>query len=888
MPVQNLLNPCMCKTTGICKCCQPTREPRRPPSPSSGLQTPAHRDTAGHAMTESLIEMFKSKATTTSSPPESSASDSGSGPTASTHPDPWRKLWLDPSNSYLSPENMHHPAHTSPHVHKTKLYSPYTTSGQVTPKFGPRRESTSPLNSRPSGWASMSASPRPPPPKIRPLADMNTFLGAVFNEDGTVVSEIPRSALGLPGIQTFDEMAENGGVKIEPMELDTTLAFPTAEDVVIGACTCGDGCECPGCATHDVQSRIDQNGHQHEGACGESCKSNFDCADHLSLPSGITSIGHLLSLAAANVPHPARPKHGSDLNGHDTRVLPPALHVSDDAARTMGLVQLKPLECCNGRCQCAAGQCACEKECCGCCIRCACDEDGDARMSDDPAAGASCCVGGPSEVDARRPSLVMSTIGMNGPVIPPEHVNLAPYSSSQSSPHASGTTTPSTAPALRRSSSTSRSHLHPNGGHNAGGRRATTVTFATSRAASTGKAASKTLALHTAPHHPHPRPILPKPPSQGTTMANGSNLNVHSYNDAKHSEFLDHPSRTASPGSAAMGLNSNPLLQNLPNISNFNVPQEFADPQIGVPFDTFAVTGLDPTMDWSAQASGDDLMAYLNQLTADQQSLQLSTALSNGSDDEDAAPSVSNPQSSASSRNAPEDQSQAFYDFLAQSMGISDTPLANTVAGPSDYAGAASASESFEKRDANREYGESNPFNLFLGMNQGDIPSGPSQAAPPLGDSPPSAYSATSNTANPFGLGVPPELFTFIRKQKAERGGDPEFSEGASSRNLIDLSRPLNSGDVERILQALQQQHQRLAQPSLDQHPSESNGESFFDSFVKEPSVPRNGDTDISAAPEPALSDLQGLDLTPFNDPGSAGWEQLRVWALAAKGATGL
>ncbi|EIW68362.1 hypothetical protein TREMEDRAFT_14527, partial [Tremella mesenterica DSM 1558] len=349
--LSNLLNPCTCKTTGICKCCSRKRE--RLDSPH--LQRPSPSRASSGAITPT--------------------GDFAHAQTSSeTSPTTYRKDPSKVTGPYLSPENTHHPAHTSRHVHKTKLYSPYSTNGHLTPRHGKREAST-----LKAGWASSSTTARPPPPTIPPLADMTAFLGAVFREDGSVATEIPRSALGLPGINTFDAMAQNGGVKVEAMEIegDRPISFPTSEDVVIGACTCGPDCQCPGCATHADPTRAAE--HHHSGlGCGDNCKSCFDCADHLSLPSGITSIAHLLSIAAANVPPPAR-KASLDLDAHDTRVLPS----SEDAVRSLGFVQLKPLQCCNGRCQCAPGECKCEQDCCGCCVRCNCDADGDQNMAED-------------------------------------------------------------------------------------------------------------------------------------------------------------------------------------------------------------------------------------------------------------------------------------------------------------------------------------------------------------------------------------------------------------------------------------------------------------------------------------------------------------------------
>ncbi|KAI9637586.1 uncharacterized protein MKK02DRAFT_9645, partial [Dioszegia hungarica] len=337
--VAHLLNPCTCKHTGICKCCEPKRPARKSlhshtsssHSHSSGRRTPD-----GNNHTEQLSFQHLPV------------------------PD-------------MSPSNPHHPAHTSKHVHKTKLYSPYVHSAAARHTHT-KRESLSRQG---------ATSPRPLP--LKPLGDMPTFLGALFQPDGTVSTEISRHALGLPGIHTFDALAAEAA-KSEPMDweetiakaaahtsedVDMPLAFPTVEDAQIGACTCGEDCRCPGCITHPNASGDVGQG----GSCADAgCKSSFDCSDHLHIPAGMTSIEHLLATAAANVPAPSR-KRTIGLSPLDTSIAPPSAGFSPDAAANSGYVQLKPLECCNGRCQCRPGECVCEKDCCGCCVRCACGED---------------------------------------------------------------------------------------------------------------------------------------------------------------------------------------------------------------------------------------------------------------------------------------------------------------------------------------------------------------------------------------------------------------------------------------------------------------------------------------------------------------------------------
>ena len=927
--VLDLLNPCTCKITGICSCCRPKREQNRHPSPSSSNHISGKRDPAGHAVTESLIEMFKSKATTSVTPPESSSS-ANSEPESSRANPAQLMIQRDP---YLSPENMHHPAHTSPHVHKTKLYSPYNTNGHVTPKHGSRREIDLPLRS--AGWASMSALPRPPPPKIRPLADMNTFLAAIFRDDGTIASEIPRSALGLPGIQTFDAIAEVGGVRIEPMEVDEdgTLTFPTSEDVVIAACTCGEGCTCPGCAIHGTPSRVGDIGHGHEGACSESCKSNFDCTDHLSVPSGITSIGHLLSLAAANVPPPARSRSNLELDAHDIRILPPAVHVNQDAARTSGLVHLRPLGCCNGRCQCKVGQCVCPKECCGCCIRCACDEDGggggDARMDDDTAgtqadsrSTSKCCtpivIAETSRHSPSRPPVLSQTHGVaSSPFLSSEQGIPVASSSGRSSPLASlgGTPpAPGIAPVLRRSSSTSRNHANLNGHSPALSRRATVnsaSTSATQRFASTGKATNKALALHAA-HHSHPRPILPKPSSHvlpakssvalvspatinhpnggGKIPLMGQNFTSSSQSSRAHSPASSstgglgeqHP-ELASSSQTAFAQQDWEYTPDLPRPIASNDPSDSAD-----------LHGA-----WSELASDADLLAYLDLFSSrdgapSDAKPPLKPIDPNIEDQVLANGSFPYPQPADGLVGGPD---QDFYDFLAQSMDNIDLPLSpDALAGPSNYEPPLLPSFPFPIEQPlpadSTETGSKSYEDYFKS------------------DSMPSASGVSTNSSYQFGaefsstalssdsrddallrLGVPTELYKSTRQQKAVREAASATSEGLQNPNLIDLSRPLQAGDVERILQALQQQQERQQTSTIEQPPSVSGEDDLCDDFLSEPTLSRVGNDNSWFSPNQlaAMADQEDLDLTQFHHSGDeVSSEQTRLYSLMMMNSTGL
>ncbi|ORY35493.1 hypothetical protein BCR39DRAFT_510076 [Naematelia encephala] len=869
--VANLLNPCTCRSSGICKCCQPKRERIDSPPAPGGSVTPT-QDSTGHAqITDSLIEMFQAKATT-STAPTAPASSSVAAPLLSisttSHP-----AWQDtgaPNRSLLSPENMRHPAHTSPHVHKTKLYSPYSTSGHASPRHA-NRPTGSPLVTKQAGWASSSAATtRPPPPKIRPLADMNTLLGAVFKDDGTVASQIPRSALGLPGIKTFDAMAESGGVKVEPMEMDVDepLAFPTSEDVVIGACTCGDDCECAGCATHRVPAS--DVPHTHDGSCGDGCKSNFNCADHLSLPSGITSIGHLLSIAAANVPQPVH-RRSSELDAHDTRILPPAVLVSDDAARSHGVVSLKPLECCNGRCQCPPGQCTCEEQCCGCCVRCACDEDGEQRMDGNQGEPVSSCCGGTQPTIPQNhansphhltpPSLspglfgAASSAGVS-PVFP--SANLTPPRSASSDGRSragsiSGRASPGPSSqvgaGVRRASSTSQKYAHKEGNASLLGRRATVIahpsgSLSRSTSTGTGKSASKALALHATPNHPHahshpqPRPILPKPPSQPTLPTQAARLAPPSTGNGSATRRPSPSGRTNSSGSSRATSPSLTVNQQIPQIQTTDTSTESSA------FD----------LDLSSLAEDSTIMSYINGLPDTMDFNQMDISASSGSQsgqDQVPGPADYLPQNATTLKtpDLPVDYEALLAQLLAQQQqsplsgqpsntDFGDHPYAQFLAQlqpqtqPNSSGGSGSNAESI--RDPNDHL-----FNFFSFVS--------SQNLPPIDARQLSTPAPRVSHDNPsFGYEQPqlnmfdPMLWNDELQQFATQLGvttsppDPGTAAGSNqplaptaaapsvNPNLIDLSKPLDGSALERIMKALEEQNRRTentSQASTSQAP---------------------------------------------------------------------
>lgn len=905
----NLLNPCHCTTGGPCKCCQPKRERAdsvRGLSPSSsGARTPTHAH-----VTDGLIEMFKTKATTNTPEGSSCCSFGPSRPSITTTPT-WNQL-MSPKDSYLSPENMHHPAHTSPHVHKTKLYSPYSTSGHTTPRHGRREPSSSAV--RGSGWASSSSS-RPALPKLRPISDMNKLLGAVFRDDGTVNDQIPRSALGLPGIKAFDTMAEIGGVEIEAMEMevDVPLQFPTNEDVVIGACGCGDDCDCPNCATHPNPARVDET-HRHDGCCGDHCKSSFDCSDHLSLPRGITSIGHLLSLAAANVPPPTQ-KRPVDLNAHahDTRVLPPSAHLHEDAARSLGLVTLKPLECCNGRCQCAPGKCVCEKDCCGCCIRCACDEDGASEMNGVPPptekpTAKSCCSTTDAQAapnaQARASSCGSSTVHQSPatsntatpPLISPSGIQPSStpplqasdaHSSRQHSPHPPNT---AQASALRRASSTSQTRTP-----SAPSSRRATVTQSSGiqRSGSTGKQSSKALALHTTPHHPTHRPILPKPPSHGNQLGvpkSGNPSRVPSPGTHGRPAVSQQNSTHASPaiGATSSEIAPQPLrlpesavqipsMVNVPPLPDFTAsfdPNNMFDQQ--QPFDQnldqiFApppATDDDYVMD-------DELLAFINQFTADNGSVGSGfnqPPSSDGSIDQPlVTPDLSfdnqafdmghpNGRSNGNSfdtTNADDD----FFTLLNNAMQNNSTAGPSSQQYPQPYAQPVNANPvgqtmvqsqapsawplvqaphqngSMPQHTA-AQVGMRSPLHLTGDTRNHDTDVDNTGFASGLVDLfvgqqlMANASAAQEQAPEPVYRQLPPQQTAFLQQML---GNDPQFAPTTANNNpaqqtgsdqglsnMIDLSKPLNANDVERILRALQDQQAKTVPQTTPAPPNPS------------------------------------------------------------------
>lgn len=832
--VAHLLNPCTCKSSGVCKCCgtgidrsakrdvfQGTTSPDyRPSTSASGSSTP--QDGQSLAGTD-LVEMFRRKTITSENGDhgvhEPYAGRSVSRPPLSSH--------HSSGNAGVSSENMHRPAHTSVHVHKTKLYSPYSIDSHGQTRHGARKHASGTQTPSTPGWASSSSSANKlPPPRIRPLTDMNSFLGSLFKDDGSIASSIPRSALGLPGISTFDQAAENGGVKVEPMEMDTEapVVFPTQEDVVIGACTCGHDCDCPGCATHGNSAVPSDGTHQpHDGPCGENCKSCFNCADHLSLPSGITSIDHLLSIAAANVPNPtARRASSYELNALDTTVLPPSVQHHEDAARQHGVVQLKPLLCCNGRCQCKEGECVCSKECCGCCVRCACDEDTDTIMRDDGAAptgkAGGCCSTSkePATSVSVTPSSAASWPHSVDPLVNPSLVADSMIRMPSSSGASSDT---GSQPALRRASSTSQ-HGGPGPSTAASLSRRATVSSQHGEHAKAGtdaaatKPGTKSAAGHHPPGaaqghgyaHPHPRPILPKPPSASKAGAIGTGARSSAHpGPVRHPSVSNQNSRTASPAPSQRSRSSTIIshpdttspshphptthVHKAPDLSLPAPPQlAVAAPLSGYPLPAASApphpSQTQQQFSFDNLTSDADLMAYIDQLSAKPPTGQ-STSLEGlvrrpSSDGSHFEPPLVTPDVNTSvDQSMPTDSTFDFFQYLAQAIqnqSIDGVPAAET----NNFAPA----PDFNSNGLNNGWGSLSTDWL---NGQGNL-----DVTQPTPD--------TVQLSNEIVAQLLSQPSAFM-DQSATNGSatQPSFNP-----NVIDLSKPLNAGDIDRILQALQ------------------------------------------------------------------------------------
>lgn len=292
---------CKCQSGGACLCCVD-------PTPHHTLRTkttpaPNGIPRTGNNSTENLAELFEAKTTV-----------GENGLVAPLVPNP---LVLGTSRTSstgrLTPAAHHHPSHTSPHVHKTKLYSPYDAKHNHGSKSG----NTSDISRRSS--------------LVR----------------GHCSSEQQRSKTALT-VQRMPTIRD-------PKGADTNLnmhliVFPTDRPLVLSGCTCSDDCACPGCTIHDNKKPIlDLSGavsssHGHSDGCGGNCNSCFDCRSRVELSPGIQTAEELRQIAMREVP-----LHQSPLPDF-MQILPePEVPLLDD----------------DSGCSCGQGSCKCGSGCCG-------------------------------------------------------------------------------------------------------------------------------------------------------------------------------------------------------------------------------------------------------------------------------------------------------------------------------------------------------------------------------------------------------------------------------------------------------------------------------------------------------------------------------------------
>lgn len=310
--VDALLNPCQCQSGGKCKCCQPVVAP----SASSGSSCcNSNSNDGGEAFQttgemDGLADVLRREMSVT--------------PMLDRRP----SLQVDmPGRQGITPSSHHHPSHSSRHVHKTSLYSPYPGSHKGAESAVKRTKS---LSRTVSGRAS------PVTPHVH--------------------HDMP---VTLPRIREADSE--------QAIDLTLPAIFPTVQSWDMDGCTCGEGCLCPGCTTHPNN---DSNRIKAEDAmdgvhtCPSTCTSCFDCRSHVNVQPGVQSIQHLIDIAASSIPPPAQlrtpysmpspssglrsPMSAFELDPTHMGILPPNALWNDEAANAMGLVKLKPLECCNG------------------------------------------------------------------------------------------------------------------------------------------------------------------------------------------------------------------------------------------------------------------------------------------------------------------------------------------------------------------------------------------------------------------------------------------------------------------------------------------------------------------------------------------------------------
>jgi hypothetical protein len=247
--VDALLNPCRCQTGGKCNCCRPrTQDPPSGTSTPSSDIPPPPQSAQSQTSTDKLADMFSTVSTTSSDssrvPPPVSAGYTSRGFPTTLH------------DSSIRISDTHHPAHTSPYVHKAKLYSPYS----------PNVRHSGAMDS-----AAMTGKHQRPP--VRTHASSS--------------SSAHDSSNTLPSIRPPTDAAARTN-QLKDLVLPSLISFPTAMEITLDGCTCGENCACPGCAVHP-QSHTSQpenieTGKSAHGKDGVTCPTS--CTSYVSPPDG--------------------------------------------------------------------------------------------------------------------------------------------------------------------------------------------------------------------------------------------------------------------------------------------------------------------------------------------------------------------------------------------------------------------------------------------------------------------------------------------------------------------------------------------------------------------------------------------------------------------------
>lgn len=239
--------------TGGC-CSSKSNPPLPPPAPSTSFYS------SRNASTDNLTEAFQSSFQMKSALPVSLRNfhPPSSNPSPGTHTPPSGRN--PPPNDELS---HIHPAHTSRHVHKTQLYSPYRgASGVPQANAQPSRSGSQPRKTSSAAASSLTMAP------MKSLNEMlHTFVRV--QEESLLRSTGGGSGDELDGV----EGTGGGGVTLPPFEM-FLRGGKDGEGVMMSGCMCGDGCACPNCVQHGNMEVDEEGGGTGEHKdCPPSCSS---------------------------------------------------------------------------------------------------------------------------------------------------------------------------------------------------------------------------------------------------------------------------------------------------------------------------------------------------------------------------------------------------------------------------------------------------------------------------------------------------------------------------------------------------------------------------------------------------------------------------------------